>query len=86
MVDQVLDVLCLLVGECTAGADGTAGAVTGQGVRPLPGVGRPPAGNGLPREPEQVGDIGFGEAQLTAVNGTEAESFEDLIGQLAGVG
>lgn len=86
MVDQVLNVLGLLVGEGTASADGTSGAVTRQRVRPLLDVGRPPAGNRLPRDPKQVGDIGFGEAQFTPVNGTQAERFEDFIGQLAGVG
>jgi hypothetical protein len=84
--DQVLEVRGLLVGEGTACADGTSGAVTGQSIRPLPGVGRPPSGDRFPRNPEQVGDIGFGEAEFTPANGTETERFEDFIGQLAGVG
>ena len=45
-----------------------------------------PPGNGFPRETEQVSDIGFGEAEFTPVNGTQAERFEDFIGQLTGVG
>jgi len=43
------------------------------------GVGRPPAADRLVRHPEQVGDIGLGESQLTAVPGPEAERLEDLI-------
>jgi hypothetical protein len=84
---KVLRLCCeRLLGESTASADGSSGAVTGQSVRSLLDVGRPPPGNGFPRDPEQVCDIGFGEAEFTPVNGTQAESFEDFIGQLAGVG
>jgi hypothetical protein len=43
------------------------------------GVGRPPAADCLVRHPEQVGDIGLGESQLTAVQSPEAERLEDFI-------
>jgi hypothetical protein len=86
VVDQVPDVPGLLVGAGPARADGASGAVTGPSVRPLPGGGRPPSGDRLPRDPEQVGDIDLGEAEFTPANGTKAERFEDFIGQLAGVG
>ena len=38
----------LVVGEGPTGADGAPGAVTRQGIGPPLGVGRPPAGYGLP--------------------------------------
>ena len=58
----------------------------GRASRPPRGVGRPPAADGLAADAEEVGDVGFGEAQLTATQGAQAEGFQDLIGQLAGVG
>jgi hypothetical protein len=84
--DQVLEAPGLLVGESTASADRSSGAVTRQSVRSLLDGGRPPPGDGFPRDTEQVSDIGFGEAEFTPVNGTQAERFEDVIGQLTGVG
>jgi cysteine synthase len=86
VVDLVLKVLSLFVGQGAPRADGTSGAVPGQCVQPLLGVGRPPAGHGLLGDPQQGGDIGFGESQFTPMKRTQAECFEDVIGQLTSVG
>ena len=86
VVDLLLDAAGLLVRERPPGAHGAPGPIAGDGVQAAGGVSRPPAADRLARDPEQVGDIGFGESQFTAAQGTEPERLEDLIGQLASVG
>jgi hypothetical protein len=49
------------------------------------GVSRPSATDGLTRDPEQVGDVGFAESEFATVQSAEAEGLENLIGQLASV-
>ena len=62
LIDQVLDVAGLLIGEEPARAEGASGALLGKSVESPVGVGRPPAANGLARDPKQVRDLGFGQA------------------------
>ena len=86
VVDLSLDVAGLFIGERPPGADGAPGPSAGDRVQATGGVSRPPATDRLASDPEQVGDLGFGESQFTAAQGAEAQGFEDLIGQLARVG
>jgi hypothetical protein len=57
----------------------------GEGVQVGTLVSREPARDGLAGDAQEVGDVSFGEAQLTAMQGTQREGFSDLIGQLPGV-
>ena len=84
-IDLLLDVAGLLVRERPPGADGPPGPIAGEGAQAAGGVSRPPAADRLVRDPEQIGDIGLGESQFAAAQGTEAERLEDLIGQLASI-
>ena len=86
VVDLVLDVAGLILRECPPGAHGASGPIAGDRVQAPVGVRRPPAADRLARHAEQVGDVGLGESQFTAAQGTEAQRLEDLIGQLASVG
>jgi hypothetical protein len=85
VVEERLDVAGLLIGQQAPGAEGASGPLLRQRVRPLRGVGRPPTAHRLARDPEQVRDVGFGEARLAAAQGAQAECLKDVIGQQAGV-
>ena len=78
--------LACSVGQQASGAEGASGPLLRQGVQSLRGVGRPPAADRLARDPEQVRDVGFGEAQFAAAQGAQAKRLKDVIGQHAGVG
>ena len=85
LVDQIPDAAGLLVRERPPGADGAPGPIAGDRLQAAGGVGRPPAADRLARHPEQVGDVGLGESQFAAAQGTEPQGLEDLIGQLASI-
>jgi len=42
--------------------------------------------DGFAADSKEVGHFGLSEAQLTAMHGTQAESLQDFIGQIAGIG
>jgi hypothetical protein len=85
VVDLLLDVAGLILRERPPGTHGAPGPIAGDRVQATGGVSRPPAAHRLPRHPEQVGEVGFGESQFTAAQGAEAQRLEDFIGQLASV-
>jgi hypothetical protein len=58
----------------------------GQSVEATINKGRPPVTDGFAADAEEIGHFGLGEAQLTAMQGTQAESLQDFIGQIAGIG
>jgi hypothetical protein len=58
----------------------------GQSVEAAIDIGRPPVTDGFATDAEEVGHFGLGEAQLTATQGTQAESLQDFIGQIAAIG
>jgi hypothetical protein len=57
-------------------------AEQGTGVGPPTGIAEEVGHFGL----REVGHFGLREAQLTATQGTQAESLQDFIGQIAGIG
>ncbi len=71
------------IGQQTSRTDGPPRSVVGQGVQTAARVGRPPVTDGFPADAQELGDLGFSEAQFAAVQGAQAEGFEDVIGQLA---
>ena len=77
---QLLDVFGLGVGQGAARAQGATRAAMREGLDAVVGVGGPPAGDGLAGDAEDLGDLGFGEAQLAAAQGAQAEGFQDLVG------
>src|SRR5262249_279481 len=58
----------------------------GQRLHPMAGVGAPPATDGFAGDAEDLGNLDLGQAQLAATQGPQAECFEDIIGQVPGVG
>src|SRR5262249_5662990 len=76
--EQLLDTGGLLVGEQAAGAERAARAVAREGIEAAGDVGRPPAADGLAGDPQEVGDLGLGEPQFTAVQGAQTQRFQDL--------
>src|SRR5262249_6387456 len=82
VVDLILDAAGLLVRERPAGAHGAAGPVTGEGLQAVIGIGGPPSRDGLAGDPEHLGYLGLGVAQLTTAEGAQAEGLKDLIRQL----
>jgi hypothetical protein len=63
---ELLEVLGLGVGEGAARTGRASGATLGEGGDAAVGVGRPPAGDGLAGETENLGELDFGEAQFAA--------------------
>src|SRR3954451_14578323 len=57
-----------------------------EGVETVFGIRRPPTADGFAGDTEQVGYLAFGKAQFTTTQGTQAQGFENFIGQLACVG
>lgn len=49
-------------------------------------IGRPPAGHRFSSEAEKIRQFFFAEAQLPPMQNTQSESFQDVIGQLTGIG
>ncbi len=76
----------LFVGQSASGSDGSSGTVVGQGIQSAVGIGRPPTANGFAADAEKVGEFGLGEAQLAAVYGSQADGFQNVIGEFAGIG
>ena len=64
-----------------ARAEGAPGPLLRQGVEALRGVGRPPAADRLARDAEQVGDVGFGEAQFAAAKAARRSALRTRYGE-----
>jgi hypothetical protein len=62
LIEQVLDVAGLRIGKETSRAEGATGAFLRKGIDSPVGVGGPPAANGLAGDPQQVRELGFGQA------------------------
>ncbi len=76
----------LQIGQSASGSDGSSSTVVGQGIESAVGIGRPPTANGFAGGAQKVGEFGLGKAQLTTAYGSQAEGFEDFIGEFAGIG
>ncbi len=55
-------------------------------VQAAVGIGGPPMADGFASDAEQVGEFGLGKAQLAAAHSPQAESLQDIIGKLTGIG
>ena len=83
---QPLDMVSLLVGEGATRALGPSCSLTGESVQTALGIRGPPAADRLATDAEEVGHLGLSEPQFTAMQGAQAEDFQDLIGQLTSNG
>jgi hypothetical protein len=76
----------LLVGEGATRALGPSRSLTRESVQTTLGIRGPPAADRLATDAEEVGHLGLSEPQLTAMQGAQAEGFQDIIGQLTSIG
>jgi len=83
---QPLDMVSLLVREGATRALGPSRSLTGEGVQTTLGIRGPPAADRLATDAEEVGHLGLSEPQLTAMQGAQAEDFQDFIRQLTSIG
>src|SRR5262249_56167777 len=76
----------VVVREGAARAWGSPGPVVGQRLQAAADISRPPVTDRLAADTQQIRDLSLGKPPFTATQGTQAEGFQDFIGQLTSVG
>ena len=82
---QLLDTVCLLVREKAARTQRSARALVWESLQATLGISAPPAADRFAGDAEKVGHLSLRESPLTAMQGTQAQGFQDLIGQFASI-
>ena len=84
--EQLLDVVGLLVGEEPTRTQGSSRPLVGEGIETAARISGPPVADRFAADAQEIREVGLRETQLTAVQGTQAEGFQNFIGQLTSVG
>ena len=83
---QPLQVAGLRVGEGAPRSQGPSRPRMGEGVQTALGISGPPVADRFATDAQEVSHLGLREPQLTAMQGTQAQGFQDFVGEFPSIG